>query len=85
MECNTSDRVAQEDVSVNALFFHLQYPLKGLYYRELIMPPGVMSLGSNFGWLANHERGQSDYPVTMSKSAEYWGQLEAAKMIKSLY
>ena len=49
------------------------------------MPPGVMSLGSNFGWLANHERGQSDYPVTMSKSAEYWGQLEAAKMIKSLY
>ena len=27
-------------------------------YRELIMPPGVMSLVSNFGWLANHERGQ---------------------------
>ena len=27
-------------------------------YRELIMPPGVMSLVSHFGWLANDERGQ---------------------------
>ena len=29
-------------------------------------------------------KGQSDEPVTMSKSAESWGQLEAAEMIKSL-
>ena len=27
-------------------------------YRELIMPPSVMSLVSHFGWLANEERGQ---------------------------
>ena len=27
-------------------------------YRELIMPPGVMSLVSHFGLLANEERGQ---------------------------
>ena len=28
------------------------------HYRELILPPGVMSLVSYFGWFANDERGQ---------------------------
>ena len=32
--------------------------LLGRLYRELIMPPGVMSLVSHFGLLANEERGQ---------------------------
>ena len=31
---------------------------RSVCYMELIMPPGVMSLVSHFGWLANEERGQ---------------------------
>ena len=62
-----------------------QDPNRSFNNRELIMPPGVMSLGSNFGWLANHERGQRSkllpsYYVKI-KSARLYGQFSLDKML----
>ena len=55
-------------------------------YTHLIMLPRVTSLVSHFGWFARRIQCKRSKWLTsdMSKSAEYWGQLEAEEKIKSV-